>query len=236
MINIFDGEIDNLKGYVDKFATKIYAFDERKVLPVSENSELILMKDAAYELGGSDKPCAAATVLTDDLPVQNQTILVGKELADIDKDCNYAKFVIISVKNTPDDEQGIFDLTKSLEYAKYKENVKGFMMRASTIRQREQVRVAKSALKNGLSFEALGATTINSYLARDVVNAVTVVFVADTSSDFAPLQSFASNTSQILSAFNHILDNVLVDCAHCNLKEICDEVDGMRTLHLSLAK
>lgn len=236
MISIFDSDINELTAYVAKNATKVYAYDESKALPVSEHSELILTKDSAYELGGSDMPCAAATVITGNLPVENKVVLVGKELKDIKRDCNYAKIVLISVKDAPEDEQAIFDLTKSLEYAKYKENVQGFMMRASSFRQREQVRVSKTALKKGLSFEALGATTIKSYLSRDVVNAVTVIFVADTASDFEPVQNFALHTAQILSAFNHILDNVLVDCAHCNLKEICDEVEGMRELHLNLSK
>lgn len=236
MINIFDEDIKRLNDYVAKNATRIYQYDESKALPTSEHSSLILTKDSAYELGGSDMPCAVATVLTDELPVANQTVLIGKELKDIRQDCNYAKIVIISVKDAADGEQAIFDLTKSLEYAKYKENVQGFMMRASAIKQREQVRVSKVAIKQGLSFEALGATTIKSYLSRDVVKGVTVVFVADTCADFAPLQDFASHTSQILAAFNHILDNVLVDCAHCDLKVICDSVEGMRELHMKQAR
>lgn len=236
MISIFDSDINELTAYVAKNATKVYAYDESKALPVSEHSELILTKDSAYELGGSDMPCAAATVITGNLPIENKTVLVGKELKEIKNDCNYAKIVILSVKDTAEDEQAIFDLAKSLEYAKYKENVQGFMMRTSVIKQREQVRVSKTAIKRGLSFEALGATTIKSYLAKDVVEAVTVIFVADARIDFMPLQQFSSHTSQILSAFNHILDNVLVDCAHCNLKEICDKVEGMRELHFSLSK
>lgn len=235
MIGIFDEDIKKLFDCIAKNDAKVYPYDSGKALPTNEQSELILMKDSAFELGGSDMPCTAATVLTDDMPVKNQTILIGKELKDVKKDCNYAKIVIISVNAESDDEQAIFDLAKSLEYAKYKENVSGYMMRTSVIKQREQVRVAKSAIKRGLSFEALGATTIKSYLAKDAVKAVTVVFVADAQIDFAPLQEFSSHTSQILSAFNHILDNVLVDCAHCNLKEICDSVEGMRELHMKQA-
>lgn len=232
MIGIFDEDIKNLFDYIAQSNVKIYPYDSGKALPTNEQSELILMKDAAFELGGSDMPCTAATVLTDDMAIKNQTVLIGKELKEIKNDCNYAKIVILSVKDTAEDEQAIFDLAKSLEYAKYKENVSGYMMRTSVIKQREQVRVSKTAIKRGLSFEALGATTIKSYLAKDVVEAVTVIFVADARIDFMPLQQFSSHTSQILSAFNHILDNVLVDCAHCNLKEICDKVEGMRELHM----
>ena len=98
------------------------------------------------------------------------------------------------------------------------------------------MRVSKSAIKNGLTFEKLGDTTIANYLSKDVVKNVTVIFVADEDELFEDITAFASRTSDILDAFNHILDNVLVDCAHCNLKQICDEVEGMREMHVKMAK
>lgn len=236
MISIFDKDIQTLKQAFDGASAKTYAYDENKVLPTFEHSELILLKDCAFELGGSDLPCACATVVTDTLPLKNQTIVVGKELKDIKKDCSYAKIVILNLKYSPEGEQEIFDLIKSLEYAKYKENVSGFMMRASALKHREQVRVSKTAIKNGLTFEKLGDTTIANYLSKDVVSAVTVIFVADSDVDFDKVSDFANRTAKILDAFNHILDNVLVDCAHCNLKQICDEVEGMREMHIKMAK
>ena len=38
------------------------------------------------------------------------------------------------------------------------------------------------------------------------------------------------------SSLNHIFDNVMFDCSTCNLKEICDEVDGLKELHLKNVK
>ena len=105
MIGIFDEDIRKLFDCIAKNDAKVYPYDSGKALPTNEQSELILMKDTAFELGGSDMPCTAATVLTDDMPVKNQTILIGKELKDVKKDCNYAKIVIISVNAESDDEQ-----------------------------------------------------------------------------------------------------------------------------------
>lgn len=235
MIKIFDNDIQSLLTLINAQPQIVYDYDEKKALPTSDSSSLILLKDTAFELGGSDNPCAAATVVTDSLALKNQVIVLGKELKDIKQDCNYAKFVLISLCDAPDDEQGIFDLVKSLEYAKYKENVDGVMMRASTMLNREQVRVSKSAIKSGMSFEKLGATTIKTYLSKPAVKAVSVVFVADSKVDFDALQEISTHTKEILKAFNHILDNVLVDCAHCNLKTICDEVEGMKELHFKNA-
>ncbi len=232
MISIFDKEITELKALFSGKPVREYAYDPKKALPVSEYGELVLARDSAFELGGSDKPCTGATVATDTLPVENKVIVVGKELSEIKGDANYARFVIIGLSRSPEDEQGIFDLVKSLEYAKYKENVAGFMSRSSAFTHREQVRVSKTAIKSGLSFEKLGDTAINGYLKREAVKAVTVIYVADADVDFDELGRIAGRTREIISAFNHILDNALVDCAHCSLKEICDEVDGMKEAHL----
>lgn len=235
MIKIFDNDIQTLLALTDSHAKITYDYDEKNALPTNDTSSLILLKDTAFELGGSDNACVSATVVTDAIPLKNQVVVIGKELKDITKDCNYAKIVLISLDDAPDDEQGIFDLVKSLEYAKYKENVDGVMMRASTMLNREQVRVSKCAIKQGMSFEKLGATTIKTYLSKPFVKAVTVIFVADSDVDFGTLQEFSAHTKEILKAFNHILDNVLVDCAHCNLKAICDEVEGMKELHFKNA-
>ena len=86
MIGIFDEDIRKLFDCIAKNDAKVYPYDSGKALPTNEQSELILMKDTAFELGGSDMPCTAATVLTDDMPVKNQTILIGKELKDVKKD------------------------------------------------------------------------------------------------------------------------------------------------------
>lgn len=235
MIKIFDNDIQTLLSLTGAHSQIVYDYDEKKALPTSASSSLILLKDTAFELGGSDNPCVSSTVVTDAIPLKNQVIVVDKELKDIKQDCNYAKFVLISLDDAPEDEQGVFDLVKSLEYAKYKENVEGVMMRASTMLNREQVRVSKSAIKKGMSFEKLGATTIKTYLAKPSVKSVTVIFVADSDIDFDALKEVSLHTKEILKAFNHILDNVLVDCAHCNLKEICDEVEGMKELHFKNA-
>ena len=236
MIHIFDSDVKNLLNLLDGMPSKRFAFDKSKVLPTQTRCDLVLLRDCAFELGGSDCDCIGSTVVTDDIEFESETVLVGKELKDVKRDCNYAKIVLLSLKSSPEEEQQIFDLVKSLEYAKYDDNVKGFMMRASAFTQREQVRVSKQAVKNGLNFEKIGATTIASYLKKDVVKAVKVIFVADADVDFAPLYAFAEHTKEVLDAFNHLLDNVLVDCAHCNLKSICDQVEGMRELHVKMAK
>ena len=66
--------------------------------------------------------------------------------------------------------------------------------------------------------------------------AAKIVFVTDSRLNFDELTAQAEKISALTKALNHIFDNVLVDCKNCNLKPICDEVEGMRELHLNMVK
>lgn len=50
------------------------------------------------------------------------------------------------------------------------------------------------------------------------------------------LAALAETIRSTTDALNHILDDVLLDCKSCNLKPICDQVEGMRELHFSRQK
>ena len=34
----------------------------------------------------------------------------------------------------------------------------------------------------------------------------------------------------------HIFDGLDADCGHCDFKKVCDEVEGMKEMHLGMAK
>jgi hypothetical protein len=40
----------------------------------------------------------------------------------------------------------------------------------------------------------------------------------------------------ITNAFDHILKNVIVDCAVCPLEIICDDIEALRELHFDVNK
>ena len=54
MIGIFDNDIKDILGLLDGTPFKRFPFDEKDVLPTQERSDLVLMRDSAYELGGSN--------------------------------------------------------------------------------------------------------------------------------------------------------------------------------------
>ena len=39
-----------------------------------------------------------------------------------------------------------------------------------------------------------------------------------------------------MKKYSDIMKNLIMDCKACNLKEVCDEVEGMKELHFAQAK
>ncbi len=105
------------------------------------------------------------------------------------------------------------------------------MIRTSSEEQKEIVRVSKSAIKKGISFEKIGNLLNSKFLENKSVKNVKTVFVTAEDFDYSLLTSVAEKNSEITKTLNHIMQGINFDCSACNLKPICDEVEGMRELH-----
>lgn len=235
-MNLFDDIINRIMLETAKFNGKSFGFCKDNKAKVLDRNELILLKDCAFELGGEDLPCVSASLLTDDIHIENGIVLIGNDLKDLKSASPFAKIVLIEISAQSADEQVFYDIIKEADYQKFKMPIEGFMSRASAFNNREQVRVAKSAVKSGLSFEKVGNALIDEYLKLPFVKNVKVIFITDEKFDFDTLDKYVSKSKEITKALNHIFDNLLMDCNHCNLKQICDEVEGMKELHINSIK
>ncbi len=204
------------------------------LLNISDKNSVIFLSDTAFELGGNNKPCVSSLAVSSDITFSNTVFLQGKDLNEIKSDSPFGKFVIIQVKEF-DDEQETFNKIKELEALRYHLSVDGFMTRASALNMREQIRVSKKTIKSGVTFADYGNAFLSEYLKFPYVKSAEIYFVTDFD-DFEKLNSVAKKISQTTGALNHIFDNVMFDCSTCNLKEICDEVDGLKELHLKTVK
>lgn len=205
-----------------------------KVLNTSDKNSVIFLSDTAFELGGSQKDCVSSLAVSSDIEFLNSVHLLGNDLNEITSDSPFAKFVFIQVEDFGD-EQNTFDKIKELEALRYHLSVDGFMTRASALNMREQIRVSKKAIKSGITFSDYGNTLLQEYLNFSYVKSAEIYFVTDFD-NFEKLNTVAKKINQTTSALNHIFDNIMFDCSTCNLKEICDEVDGLKELHLKNAK
>ncbi len=210
------------------------AISSNKLLNVSEKNSVIFLSDTAFELGGSQKPCVSSLAVTNDISFSNSTYLIGNDISEIKSDSPFGKFVFIQIEEF-DNEQVTFDKIKELEALRYRLNVEGFMTRASALNMREQIRISKDAHKSKVTLADYGYTLLQEYLKFPYVKSAEIYFATEFN-DFDKLNSIANKISQTTSALNHIFDNVMFDCSTCNLKEICDEVDGLKELHLKTVK
>lgn len=210
------------------------ALPSNKSLNVSDRNSIIFLSDTAFELGGSQKPCISSLAVSNDLEFSDSVYLLGNDLGEIKSDSPFGKFIFIQTEEF-DDEQIAFNKIKELESLRYRLNVDGFMTRASALNKREQIRVSKKAVKSGVTLADYGNTLLKEYFKFSYVKSVEIYFVTDFK-NFDSLNSAANKISQTTSALNHIFDNVMFDCSTCNLKEICDEVDGLKELHLKAVK
>ncbi|MGI5977042.1 MAG: hypothetical protein ACOX68_05035 [Candidatus Limivicinus sp.] len=199
-------------------------------------SELVLQKEAAYELGAQGKGSANYVLFTSDpeLVDKDQVLLYGPDLCDIKGDCDFARIVLLHIGMLDSDDEVAYRTLKDIEFSKYHVYPEGYMVRMSPESYREQIRVSKKALKKGISFKALGSNYISEYKKDSNVLAATVIFITDPGFDYAQMRSIAEKASAVTGTLTHIFEGMPTDCSVCQLKDICDEVEGLKELHFGV--
>lgn len=230
--SIISNTLDLLSSYTPK---KLGVYDEMN-WEICENNELILSKDAAFEMGGSRLPSVSYSCVTTSkqLVKKDEILLYGKDLNEIKEDVPFARIALLNINDLKDDDKA-YKSIKNLEYVKYDIIPKGYMIRASSFDKREQVRVSKEAISKGISFEIIGNAYINKLKEDKLVNAVCMIFITENMSHFKKFTEYANKIEAITQTLNHVLTDMNLDCQSCNLKPICDEVEGMRKLHFETA-
>ena len=199
-------------------------------------SELVLQKDAAYELGAQGKGSANYVLFTSnaELVSEDKVMLYGPDLGEIKGDCDFARIVLLRLGVLDDDDETVYRTLKDIEFAKYHVYPEGYMVRMSPESSREQVRVSKAALRQGISFKSIGANYIEEYKKDHNVLAATVIFVTAPGYDYKQMQALAKKSTAVTGTLTHILEGLPTDCSICALKDVCDEVEGMKELHFGV--
>lgn len=200
------------------------------------NGNMILRGDMAYELGGGSHAALSSLAITSEeaLVPQDEVILYGPDLPEITEDISYARFAIVRVKEEKMGEgNALYNAIRKIEYVRYHLNPKGYMMRVSTTNQREPARIGKEALQEGLNFTKVGKAFLKAYHDNSNIEAVKLIFITEPDFPYAQLGNISRKNEQITGAIDHIMKNLIMDCKACNLKEVCDEVEGMRELHFA---
>ncbi len=238
-MKIYDEIIRKTKELLAAGDLRAYSYNPKNLAPEGKKNELILAREAAYELGEGSLPSVSFTAITDndELISDDRILLFGKDLQELSEASPFARITILLTDNIEENgDQGAYAIIKNIDMKKYDVSPEGYMMRASALSNREQVRVSKNAIKAGLSFERVGNLFISKYKENKHVRAATVIFVTLPDAPYAELERLASGSVEITRALNHILADIKMDCCACEWKPVCDEVEGMKEIHSKIAE
>ena len=235
-MELYNALIGNTKEILSKGKAKVWDYNPAKAWPDLGAAELVLQSDAAYELGalGLGSSNYICTTTSSELVSKDQIMLYGPDLKEIKKDVPFARIVLLRVGVLEGEDEEVYRALKDIEFCKYHVYPEGYMVRMSPESHREQIRVSKKAIKRGINFEAVGNRYIEAYKKDPNVLNVTVIFVTDPCIDFKALQENAKKADAITGTLTHIMEGLPTDCSVCQLKDICDEVEGMKELHFGV--
>lgn len=232
MTGLFDGLIGEAKDLLSPFPCR--PLPTGRPAREGDPNQLLLRRDTAYELGEGSFPSVSFTAVTQDpqLAAEDGVFLWGRDLREIREDCAFAR---ITVLRTDDiyaaGDQAAYNLIRTLEAQRFQVAPEGYMVRASALNNREQVRVSRKALRQGLSFANVGALLLCRLHANRHVLAAQVWFITLPEAPYRQLDALADRVSAVTRTLNHMLDDVSMDCRACEWKPVCDTVEGLKELH-----
>ena len=235
-MELFNGLIKDTLGLLDKGSPAEWAYRPGTEWKDLGRSELVLQKDAAYELGASGKGSANYVLFTSSADYVNfdRVLLYGPDLKEIRGDVDFARIVLLRVGVLDDDNEQVYRVLKDIEFSKYHIYPEGYMVRMSPEDYREQVRVSKQAVRRGVSFRNIGANYIREYKKDPNVLNATVIFLTAPGFDYKAMKDTAKKANDVTNTLTHILEGLSTDCSVCALKDVCDEIEGMKELHFGV--
>lgn len=235
-MELFNSLINDTRLFLGKGSPKVWDYSERDCWKDIGSSELVMQRDAAYELGASGKGSANYVLFSSDPELVNkdQVLLYGPDLKEIKADTDFARIVLLRVGVLDDDNEKVYRTLKDIEFAKYHVYPEGYMVRISPESYREQIRVSKQAIRRGISFRSIGCSYIKAYKKDINVLNATVIFVTAPGYDYTGMKDTAKKANDITNTLTTILEGIPTDCSICSLKGICDEVEGMKELHFGV--
>ena len=235
-MELYNSLIKESNSLLDKGSPRAWEYRPGDAWKDIGSSELVLQKDAAFELGAMGKGSANYVLFTSnpELVDKDQILLYGADLGEIRGDVDFARIVLLRVGLIDGDDEAVYRTLKDIEFAKYHVYPEGYMVRMSPESYREQVRVSKQVLKKGVSFKNIGANYITAYKKDPNVLNATVIFVTAPGYDYGAMKKLAKKANDVTGTLTHILEGLPTDCSVCALKDICDEVEGMKELHFGV--
>ena len=241
-MELYNSIIEQVPGLCGSTPVKRYAYDPARAWPDSGEFELVMLRDAAFELGGGSRSAVNFTCVTTSpkLIDKDEILVCGPDLGELKADADYARITLLRVGDIESDDENdtesAFRAIQDMDFVKYHVFPRGYMIRTSSESSREQVRISKEALRGGVSFERVGDDFIRQYKKNPSILNVRMLFITAPGADHARAKRLAKNVKDITLSLTKILEGMPTDCGSCQLKPICDEVEGLKELHFGKEK
>lgn len=234
-MQVYDKVIKTTEEILAPFHVKDLSKRPAKRWPLLTENEFLLRNEVAFELGDRMEPatCYQAVTSNEHLVGEDKILLYGPDLQEIKSNVPFTRITWLQIE--PEENQDkAYRQIKKLEFARFKMIPKGYMMLSSSMEQKEQVRVSKQAIKNGLDFSTIGHMIIDKYKKEFDVKHVQVLFITEKLPVISQLIEQGKKVDEITNAFDHILKNIILDCDLCPLHPICDDVEELRKIHFEV--
>ena len=117
-MELYNSLIKDTRALLEKGSPKAWDYDARKTWKDIGSSELVLQKDAAFELGASGRGSANYVLFTSnpELVNKDQVLLYGQDLREIKGDVDFARIVLLRVGVLDDDDEQVYRILKDIEF------------------------------------------------------------------------------------------------------------------------
>lgn len=227
-MKLYDKLIENVLCQLPEKADKNWKYNPSHKAEDGDKSAIIFRNETAFELGSAGKKSLCSVLFTSDDNLQDEILLFGKDISEIESDTSFAHIVIVSLHEK---DEFKYEELKDIEFSIYRVYPKGYNARISPSEGKETVRVSKRAKQNGLSFENVGCSYITEFKKNPLVKNVKVIFITLDSFNIKILSSSAKKAAAITRTLASDFENLGLSCADCIMKPVCDEIDGLRELH-----
>ena len=204
---------------------------ERQNWPKAEN-RMVFNTDTAIELGHPQTESLAFLIWTESPEKINdqQITIIGPELNEAGANkIPWGKLVLISGHGF--NEENAYQRYQEMDMVRFQLNLEGYMLRALPQDNKEWSRVSRGALQSGFSLRLLGNELIRELKRLEYVDAVEITFITSSESDIQRFKPIAEKVTKAYRAMNKMFANLEYDCRDCDFSDVCNEIDGLRTMH-----
>jgi len=229
--NYLQDTIEYLNSQELKGLARSFSYNESQNWPRVEG-QMVFNADTAVELGHPQTESVSFLIWTDSPGRINdqQITLIGPDLSEAGLNkMPFGKIVLVSTHGF--NEDNAFQRYQEMDAIKFKLDLEGYMLRAVPQENKEWSRVSKRALQSGFSLKVLGNEMIRELKSLEYVDAVEIIFITSSAADVQKFKPIAEKVTKVCQAMNKMFDNLEYDCSSCSFSDVCDEIDGLKTMH-----